>query len=248
MALKRINLLGVPLDICPIEDLEKKILELDSKNGTKQIIFLSIWDFLKARNKKSVLRSAVDSADLILPISKSIVNGAKFLGLDVPVRHNPFETTIRILSTLDANYRSLYLLGGHKKTLMQAERNVHLTFRGLQVVGRYVGYYPKSVEKDIESAIFKSSPSMVILSDGIKEKNSWLYSRKEKFNTGIFLYYKDILGIFSKRVKRVSEKTFKKGLEIWSEILHNPLKIFLLFPYLKYIIILVWDRLFAKEE
>lgn len=247
MAVERIELLGVPVDVCPVEDLEKTLLDMEAKSGAKQIVFLSIWDLLKARNKKSNLHGAVQSADLILPISKSILKGAKFLGLPVPARYNPFDATIRILSILDANYRSVFLFGGRKRTLMTAERNVHLTFHGLQVIGRYVGYYPKALEKDIEAAIHKAAPSLVLLSEGIKEKNCWAYNRRELFSTSIFLYYQDIFGIFAKRIKRVSEKTFERGMEIWSEILHNPLKFFFVFPYIRYILLLVWNRLFAKK-
>ena len=51
MSIQRINLLGVPVDICGPENLENEILEILAKPGTKQIIFLSIWDLLKARGK-----------------------------------------------------------------------------------------------------------------------------------------------------------------------------------------------------
>ena len=51
MSKQRITILGVPVDIVQPEDLEIEVLELLSKPGTKQIIFLSIWDLLKARRK-----------------------------------------------------------------------------------------------------------------------------------------------------------------------------------------------------
>ena len=106
----------------------------------------------------------------------------------------------------------------------------------------------KSVENDIVEAIFKAQPSLVLLSDGIKEKNCWAYRRRNRFSSSIFLYYKDAFGIFSERVKRVSEKTFDRGHEIWFEIMHNPFKIFLIFPFLWYILCLIWYRLFKKKQ
>lgn len=246
--LKRIKLLNVPVDVCKIEDMEDAILEILSKPGTKQIVFLSIWDLLKARNKKSDFYQCLNSADLILPVSKSIVNGAKFLKLDVPVRYNPFSAVITVMSIMEEHCKSLYLLGGHKKPLMKAEQNVRQTFPELQIVGRYVGYYPKSVENDIVQAIYKSSPSLVLTGDGIREKNLWSYNRRNNFSSSVFLHYKDAIGIFSDRIKRVREETFDKGLEIWHEIAHNPLKLFLVFPFLRYILLLVWYRLFKKNK
>ena len=246
MSSNRISLIGVPVDICSPENLEGEILELLSKPGTKQIVFLSIWNLLKARHKGD-FADTIKNADLILPISKSILKGAKFLKKEIPVRYNPFNAVIQILSVLDSHYKSLYLLGSTKKTLTKAEKNIHDTFREIKIVGRYVGYYQKSVEDDVIQAIFKAQPSLVLLSDGIKEKNCWAYRRRNRFSSSIFLFYKDSFGIFSERVKRVKDSTFEKGHEIYSEILHNPFKIFLLLPYLWYIIVLVWYRLFKNK-
>ncbi len=247
MAIQRIKVLDVPVDICEVQDIEEKILELEAQPGTKQIVFLSVWDLLKARRKGDYAR-CVQNADLILPISKSIIKGAKKLKQPIPVRYNPFNAIISILSVLESHYKSLYLLGGRKKTLMAAEKNVRTTFKDLQIVGRYVGFYPKSVENDIVQAIYKASPSLVLVSEGIKERDGWAYNRRNSFSSSIFLYQKDIIGIFGERITRISEKKFDKGLEIWDEIKHNPLKLALIFPYMKYRILLIWYRLFKKND
>ena len=246
MSIKRISLLGVPVDICPPEDLENEILELLAKPGTKQIIFLSIWNLLRARHKGDYAET-VKNADLVIPVSKSILKGARFLKLDVPVRYNPFNAVIQILGILDSHYKSLYLFGSNKKTLSKAEHNIRDTFRNLRIIGRYVGYYPKNVENDIVEAIFKAQPSLVLLSDGIKENNCWAYRRRNRFSSSIFLYYKDAFGIFSERIKRVNEKTFDKGHEIWVEVFHNPFKIFLIIPFIWYDLCLIWYKLFKKK-
>lgn len=245
MAIERINLIGVPVDICQPENLENEILEILAKPGTKQIIFLSIWDLLKAR-RRGDFADCIKSADLILPISKSILKGARFLKKNVPVRYNPFKAIIQILTILDSHYKSLYMLGSHAKTLQKATANVRDTFPNLKIVGRYVGYFSKEIEGDIVQAIFKAQPSLVLISDGIKEKNCWAYRRRNRFSSSIFLYYRDVFGIFSERVKRIKEKTFDKGNEIFVEFFHNPFKIFLIFPFLKYKFILLWYRIFKK--
>ena len=247
MAMQRIELLGVPVDICRPEQLEAEIMEILAKPGTKQIMFLSVWDVLRARNKRNDFGQCVKDADLILPVSKSILRGAKFLKKDVPVRYNPFTAVISILSVLDQHYKSLYLLGGRHKTLTHAERNVRETFPNVQIVGRFVGYYPKAMENDIIAAMYKSSPALVLVSDGIKEKNLWPYHRRNQFSNSIFLYYRDAIGIFSERIRRVSESTFDKGREVWHEIAHNPFKLFYIVPFIKYGILLVWYRLFRKH-
>ena len=45
MAKNRISLVGVPVDVCPPQELETEVLEILANPGTKQIIFLSIYPF-----------------------------------------------------------------------------------------------------------------------------------------------------------------------------------------------------------
>lgn len=245
MAHTRINFLSVPVDIIPEQNLANEIIEISQKNGSSQICFVTIWDILKARMNQDYM-SCLKNAALVIPISKSIISGASFLKLKVPVRYNPFKAVISIMNALDKNYRSLYMLGGRRDSLMAAEKNVRATFSGLRIVGRYVGYYPKTSEADLVEAIYKASPSLTLLSDGVSGGDMWYYRRRKKFVTGIFLYYKDCFGIFSKRKRRVSEDLFNKGLELLPEIIRNPFKIFLIFPYLWYLIVLLWYKIFKK--
>lgn len=246
MAIQRIEMLGVPVDVCSKQDLEGKILQLLEKDKPSQICFITIWDFLRARRKNEYAQM-VKNADLILPLSKSIVSGARFLNKLSPFRHNPFDILIAILSVLEMRYKSFYILGGRKKALTAAEKNIRSTFRGLQIVGRCVGYYQKADEENIIQAISKAAPSLVLVSEGIKKKDCWSFFHKNRFSTGIFLYYHDAVGILSKRIKRVNPKTFEKGKEVWGELLRNPLKVFLLFPFIWYIILLIWAKIFKQD-
>lgn len=245
MAAKRIDLLSVPVDIIQGEELEEEILAMLAKPSAKQIVFLSVWDLLRARINAEYL-VALRNADLILPVSKSIIRGAKFLKMPVPQRYNQFDAVIKVLGILDRHYKSLFLFGAHKKSLMTAERNVRFTFPGLQIVGRYVGYYPKDAEKNITQAIFKASPSLVLIGSGIKKGVLWVHRRRNVFNNSIFLWYSDVIDIFSSRKKRISPKVFEKGLEIWPAIFRNPLRIFLIFPFMWYKLLLLGYRISGK--
>lgn len=244
---QRIELLGVPVDVVKPENMENLLFQLHEQAGIKQIIFLSIWDLLKARRSSTYL-NCLKNAALILPTSKSIVKGAKFLKLDVPERYNPFTTIISFMTSLETRYKSLYLLGGRKGSLRDSEKNIRATYPGLQIVGRCVGYFSKNVEKDVISAIYKANPSLVLASDGIPKGERWIYDRRNQFGSSIFIYNKDILNIFSLRKKRVSKETFQRGNEIWHEVFHNPIKIFLIFPYFWYKLLLLCTRLFKRNK
>ncbi|HUH43802.1 MAG TPA: WecB/TagA/CpsF family glycosyltransferase [Treponemataceae bacterium] len=243
MAKTRIDFLTVPLDIVSQADLGDEFMKVVHSRENSQICFVSIWDILKARSNPEYLNCLKEAA-LVLPTSKSIIKGLSFLKYPQVARYNPFPTIIHLLGELDKNYASLYLLGGRKQVLLTSEKNLRKTFPYIHVVGRFVGYYPKSMETDIITAIKKTSPSLVLLSDGIKGRHLWFYRKRKQFNQGLFLYYKDAFRIFSKRKKRVSNATFEKGFEMWYEIIRNPLKVFLIFPYIGYLVILLWYRCF----
>ena len=65
--IERISLCGVPVDILKPENLEQDILEILIKPGTKQIMFLSVWNLLKARSNSEYME-CLKNADLIIPV------------------------------------------------------------------------------------------------------------------------------------------------------------------------------------
>lgn len=270
MAVERIKVAGIPVDVCREEDMEGAVLELlaaasqdatetaryvgdaacsPDSGGTaiRRIMFLTIWDLLKARHNKE-MRAAIESASLILPVSKSIIKGASFLKKSVPKRWNPFDAIIQIMSTVEMRRRSLYLLGARPMTLGKAEANVRATFPAINIVGRYAGYYSKKAEGDVIEAINKSAPSLVLLSEGLKDRALWAYRRREVLKGGAFLYYNDAFGIFSDRIRRVKKKTFDKGHEVYIEVFRSPFKVFLIFPFMWYKVVLLFYRLFRKDS
>lgn len=247
MAVARINFLDVPLDILPYEDIEATVLDLISRPGVQYIMFLSFRDILRAR-RRGTFRNVVLNAALCLPTSKSIVKGARFLRLPQPVRHQPFALIIKMLNTIDAHFKSLYLLGGHQKSLLIAERNVRSTFPNIHLLGRFPGYYHRDMEKNVLSAMTKAAPSLTILSNGIPKGLQWIYQHQTHFKSGIFVYHRHIIDIFSAQKKRVSEKTFARGNEYIVEALKNPLKLLSFFSYIRYKCLLLFFRLFKNKD
>lgn len=243
MAIERIDFIKVPIDIVTPEDLESAILDLLSRDGPQHIMFLSLWDVLRARHRGE-FRTMVMKAALVIPTSKSLIRGARFLKKKVPVRYQPFALCIGILGVLEKYYKSIYLLGAQQRSLLQAERNVRSTFPHLRIVGRFAGYFHKSMERNILTAIVKAHPSLVIVSDGIPSGQRWIHRNRSKLHNGIFIWNSDVIDIFSDRKRRVSEKTFARGLEYLPQILKNPLRIFRIFQYLLYNVILLFYRLF----
>lgn len=246
MAVERIQLMKVPIDILNPEDIEEVAMDLLKKEGIQQIVFLTLWDFLKAR-RNNEFRELVLNASLVLPVSKSLVSAARFLKLNTPVRRRSFDVIIDFLNALESHYKSAYLLGARKEILQLAEKNVRSTFPHLKILGRFTGFYNKTLEDSIVTAIAKANPEMTIVSNGIKGGALWINKHRTRFSSGLFVYDRDILDIFANNKKLISESVFKSGFDYVIKVFKNPLRIFNIFRYLRFKLLVLGYRLFKRN-
>lgn len=242
---ERINVLAVPLDILPPDRLEAQILEMAKLHQPQSIVLLSLWDLLRAR-RKGDYRNYVLNADLVIPISKSLVRGAKFLTGKIPFRYMPFDFIVAVLTALEKRNYSIYLLGGKRSTLKKAEQNIRQTFPQLRIIGRYIGQFRRQDEPIILEAIRKASPSLLLVGTGVRGRERWLAKMQSALNPGMRLWCSNILEVFADQKKRPSHAVFQKGMEWVGFCFRNPFRIFRFFSFVRYNILLVFYKLFRK--
>lgn len=249
MAVERIKFLGLFLDVLKEEDIDKTIMDLlaEQREGPKQIMLVTLWDFLKAKHNGE-FRSMLENASLVIPISKSLVGGAAFLRKNPPVRYEPFTFIISVMGVLEKYLKTVYFFGGRNTNLQKAEKNTHSTFPNLRIVGRIPGFYPRAMEKNIKTAIVKAQPSFVIVGGGVPGKQRWIYRNRNQLHNGLFLWDNTIIDIFSERKKRVSPALFNAGFEYLPQVFKNPLRIFRFFQYMWYNVLLLFYRLFKMND
>ena len=241
--MKRIKLLDVPVD-CIDPDATAQVIEELLDNGQhNQVVFLSLRGLLRARRDPELMRCLRDAA-LILPVSLPIVQGASFLKAGSLSLFNTFEHTIRILSVIEKAKGSVYLLGARKAILEVAEENLRGSFHGIRVVGRFYGYFARTVEPDIVTAIKKSSPSMVLVGSGVPGKDKWLNRHRRELNPGISLWGGNCFEVFAGKEKQTSRKLHAAGLGVLSGIGRRPWRLAAVFPYLFYLVLLLGYRIF----
>ena len=242
-------LLKVPIDIIPAEKLPAVVSHLlatiENPDGTlksRNIVLLSIWDLLRARRNREY-RNYINGADLVIPISRSLINGAKFLTGKKPSRYMPFNFVISLLSLLEGREYPLYLLGGSSQVLKKAEKNIHSTFPRIKIVGRCPGSIRKQEESSIIEAIRKVSPSLLLAGKGIRGEELWIARNDSRLNSGFRLWCSDLFDIFAEKRKRPSDAIFDRGLEGVGFCLRNPFKVFRIFPYFYYNLLLLFYKL-----
>jgi len=240
-------LLKVPIDIVPPEELPNvinRLLSEQSRQG-QDIVLLSLWDLLRAR-RNNEYRSYVYKAALVLPISKSIVSGAKFLTGKKLFRYMPFNFVIGLLTQLERLEYPLYLMGSGPKILKKTEKNIHSTFPRIKIVGRCPGYIRKNEEPAVIEAIRKVSPSLLLAGKGIRGGELWIARNGANLNSGFRLWCSDLFEVFAEKKRRPSDAVFDRGLESFGYCLRNPLLIFRVFPYFRYNILLLFNKIFKR--
>jgi N-acetylglucosaminyldiphosphoundecaprenol N-acetyl-beta-D-mannosaminyltransferase len=244
---ERISLLKVPLDIVPQDQLPDIIFDLLKNRDGGNIVLLSLWDLLRAR-RTGEYRSYVLGASLVVPISKSLVGGARFLTGKVPVRYMPFDFVVNILTILEKREYSLYLLGGKPRILKKTEKNIRQTFPQLRIVGRFIGAFKRQDEATLLKAIRKASPSLLLVGKGVRGEERWIARNNVNLSKGFRLWCSDLFEVFADKKKRPARAIFEGGFEWIGYCFQHPLRFFRIFPYCYYKLLLLIYRLFRRER
>jgi N-acetylglucosaminyldiphosphoundecaprenol N-acetyl-beta-D-mannosaminyltransferase len=181
---------------------------------------------------------------MIIPISKSLVTGVRFLKKKTIYRYMPFDFVINILSTLEKRELSVYLLGGKMRSLKRAEKNIRQTFPRLRIVGRYVGNFKHQEEATILEAIKKAAPSLLLIGKGVKGGECWIARHDTQLNNGIRLWCSDLFDVFAERRKHPSRKVFDRGLEWAGYCFREPWRFLRVFPFMYYKLLVFLYKLF----
>jgi N-acetylglucosaminyldiphosphoundecaprenol N-acetyl-beta-D-mannosaminyltransferase len=242
---QRVKLLKIPVDIVAQDQLTQLVYNLLDSGKGQNIVRLSLWDLLRARRNREY-RDFVKNAGLVIPISRSIVSGIRFLSGKRAVRYMPFDFVISLLTILESREFSAYLLGGKKQVLLKTEKNLRQTFPRLRIVGRYPGYYKRHEEPALVEAIRKASPSILLVGKGIRGEERWIAKNTSGLGAGLRLWCSDLFDVFAERKRYPSRIMFDYGLEWIGYCFQNPLKLFRIFPFIYYKFMLLIYKLFIR--
>jgi N-acetylglucosaminyldiphosphoundecaprenol N-acetyl-beta-D-mannosaminyltransferase len=244
--LQRITLLRVPIDIVPEDQIPRIAREFAESDGHRTIVFLTYAKFMKARRDPEFL-AHLNRASLIIPVSKSLENGCRFLKLPELVRHYPFDFAIRFLGALEEKRRTLYLLGDHHQAVQTIAANIRTSFPRLTLVGRHTGHYGRDKEEPILTAIQKASPTLLLIGPGIPGREKWAFRQGAPLPVKVSLYSEETFRIMSGRKRRPSKAAFRKGTYGVIRSMLNPIRLMAVFSYTWFGLLLLVHRLRKKS-
>jgi N-acetylglucosaminyldiphosphoundecaprenol N-acetyl-beta-D-mannosaminyltransferase len=244
--LQRITLLNVPIDIVPEEAIPAIARAFAEDESHKRIVFLTYAKFMRARRDAEFL-SHLRKATLVIPVSRSLELGCRFLKLPGVIRHFPFDFTIKFLGALEEKKRTLYLLGERHDGVQTIAANIRTSFPGLTLVGRHTGHYSRDKEEPILLAIQKATPTILLAGTGIPGRDKWAFRQGSDLPVKITIHSEDAFKIMAGRKKRPSRAAFRKGTYEVPRSLFNPLRLVRVFSYAGYGFLLLVARLKKKS-
>ena len=222
---------GIPVDHVDEDSLEFVIQELVSQQMNHHIVLLDFPGFMKAR-RNADYRNLLNSASLIIPVSKTLQRGYAYIRRDTLPVYMAFDFIIRLLGILEKYGWSAYLFSSKPGDLARAAGNLRASFPGLKIIGRHAGYYPAPLEEDIILAIRKASPTLLLAGTGIPSREYWIRKNSGRLNPGLYLWSRDCFDIFCGIKPRPKKRTWERGLDSFQNALVKPWRFFRVFLYL----------------
>lgn len=240
--IKRIHILGIPVDVVGDEDLPDAIESFFNLTDNREIVLLNFHELMKARHNTE-RHKALTQAALVIPVSRLIVRAAKFLHHDVPPVRGTYPFIIRLLGILEQKNKSAYLLGTTMRGVRQAESTLKATFPGLQIVGRYASRFSGERENDVVTAIKKSSPTLLLAGKGLKGKHLWLSRRREGFAPGLSIYEETCYDVFSGKKSKPDNRASVRLARGFFGAVIRPWRFLRMFRYMLFYILLLFERI-----
>lgn len=209
----RLKLLGVNVDIMEEDEMMHEICRLSKQDHPTRIILLDKRLLMSAKCHKELF-NIINSADLVIPVSKSIRRGLNFLSKKaysiLPAYRQPilshFSFAIHLLSYFTEIGQSIYLLGGTKKLIKGAEKNVKDSYPGIKLMGTYHTKYKKDFEQKLLTSIYKIAPNLLLISKKSPKAEYWLSKQKSKLPNGVSVVIEDFIYEIGEKVIKPTDR------------------------------------------
>lgn len=160
---------------------------------------------------------------LIAPDGIGVVKAAGILGYPVKERVTGVEIVQRLLEILNAQGKSLYLLGAKEEVLEKFVEKIEKEYPNVRLVGHQNGYI---TDKDaVFQKIVELQPDAVLVALGIPAQELLIAKYYSQFEKGIFIGVGGSFDVLSGTKKRAPKIFIKLNLEWLYRITSEPKRI-----------------------
>lgn len=218
--MKRVELLGSPMDVASMDETVDMIAGRISKRQFTQHVVVNVAKIVNMQND-SMLKESVGSCDIINIDGMGVVWGARFLGYDVPERVAGVDLFHCLLKMSAAKGFSVFLLGANKDVVAETKKRVEILYPGLAVAGYHHGYFGDD-EQIVVDQISRSGARLLFVAITSPKKENFINKWRDQLGVDFVMGVGGTFDVVAGKVKRAPLWMQRCGLEWFYRVIQEP--------------------------
>lgn len=215
----RVPIAGVLVDVLTEKEVIERVEAFVARGVAHQIITANPLMILAAE-KDSALRSAFESADMVIADSVGVQWAARLQG-----RKLMKISGIDLMNSLCRHGAikgwRVYFLGAAPGVAESAARSLILRYPGLTVAGFHHGYFT-SPEAEIIQGIAESKPDIIFVGLSTPFQDGWIHKHLDRFGAKVVMGVGGSFDVLSGRLRRAPTWMRAVGIEWLYRLLQEP--------------------------
>lgn len=214
-ALRRIAILGVPIDNLTMDETIEAMDRLIETDGFHQIATANV-DFLMKAIGDDELMDILHRCDLVLPDGMPLVWASRFMGTPLKERVAGADLLPRLSELSQRKQRRMFLLGATEERSAAAAKWILRNYPGAQIAGRYSPPFGPIEQMDhghILNLIKEASVDILLVAFGNPKQEKWLAMHRSRLQVPLCIGVGASLDFLSGTHNRAPEWMQNSGLE-----------------------------------
>ena len=214
-ALRRIAILGVPIDNLSMDETIEAMDRLIETEGFHQVATANV-DFLMKAIGDDELMDILHRCDLVLPDGMPLVWASRFMGTPLKERVTGADLLPRLSELSQRKQRRMFLLGATEEKSSAAAAWIMKNYPGAQIAGRYSPPFGSIDDMDhgyILDLIAKSAIDILLVAFGNPKQEKWLAMHRSRLHVPLCIGVGASLDFLSGTHSRAPEWMRRSGLE-----------------------------------
>ncbi len=218
--MKRIEVLGCPMDVATEDDTVNVIAERVEQKCFTQHVVVNVAKVVNM-GKDAALDASVRSCDIINIDGMGVVLGARILGHDVPMRVAGVDLFHSLLKMSAERGYPVFLLGAEDEIVTEARHRVEKLYPDLIVAGHHHGYFWDD-EGAVVNKIKESGARLLFVAITSPKKENFINQWRDQLGVDFVMGVGGTFDVVAGKVKRAPKWMQNCGLEWFYRVLQEP--------------------------